>query len=113
MPQNTNRIAVQLDRENFAPLTPVPLKRRHRLLFQVALFWLGEAIETGVKLNVTLRDEVRARLKEFSATYFSDKVYDAVLDNAATNAFDATKSGHNNLYAHHARTQGDRLTFRL
>ena len=81
MPGHTNKFQVQLDRENFAPLTPVPFKLRHRLLFQIALFWIGEAIENGVKLSVTLRDEVRARLKEFSATYFYDKVYDAVLDN--------------------------------
>src|ERR1700722_520660 len=113
MPEHSNKIQVELDRENFAPLTPVPLKLRHRLLFQVALFWIGEAIDGGVKLSASLRNEVRARLKDFSATYFADRVYEHVLDHTAANAFDATKAGNNNLYAYHARAGGDRLTFRL
>ena len=113
MPDHSNKTPIQIDRETFTPLTPIPTRLRHKLLFQLALFWIGEAVEDGVKLSTSLRDRVRARLKEFCATYFSDAIFDSALDHTATNALEATVAGNNNLYAFHSRALGDRFTFRL
>lgn len=102
-----------IDSSTLAPEGPVPVRLHHKLFYQLALFLFGEAQAEGRRLSPGLRAQVLERLRGIRATYLGNLTWDTTLGYAVDAAYEATKSGKNNLYRHHAESGESSFRFRL
>lgn len=100
----TDKTSVRVDRSTLTPIDPVPLQRRHKFFFQLALLYLGERGQEISKAEI--RDRALLHLKFVSMKFFDNSSWDQTLVRSLDGALEAVSSGKNNLHRCQAQTDG-------
>jgi hypothetical protein len=98
------KVKVRVDRLALTPQDSVPLARRHKFLFQLALLYLGEKAAEIPK--ACLRDRALLHLKYVVITHFENSSWDETLVRSLNAAFEAVEEGKNNLHRSQQHTDG-------
>jgi hypothetical protein len=113
MSKYKSNITIRIDRSTFEPVTAVPKRKHHRLLFQLALLYFGEAEEEGRQIDESLMYEVVDKLKAIRKNKLGDLAWDTTLMQAVQRAYAITQAGTNHLYSYHSGRDGDQFALRV
>jgi hypothetical protein len=86
---------IRIDRTTLFPKDAVPKKKRHRLLFALALLHLGKYRQDPSRVSLAA---LTSHLEAVCAGFFANEVYRDTLDRAASAAIEVERRGANNLY---------------
>lgn len=113
MKSKNDKVIIEIDRETLEPTVPVPTRKHHALLFQIALLCFGLAAEAGRGVDGELVEEVTERLRAIRKDCLDDLCWDETLVRGVRKAAEAELAGRNNLLCYHAQRGGDHYALRV
>ena len=95
---NTKYIALTLNPNTLVPTTETPPFAHYRVVWYLAMIYLGTQMATGHRLTFKLKQSALSYLKEVNQHCFGGDVYESTLEKQLNSAWDICKCGKNNLF---------------